>query len=490
MRCALLWQIFSCIAMLGFGSRALLARDDGSVKVLRGVYQAALVGDIKRLEPITAVNDELAAEHILAVVSDPRVYFDVREKVAGMVARWPYGSGHEHLITRLREHPDCPWTTLHFFTSLGIPRLEPVFRSMIEAQSGVPVDRIENPSRLAAVIRAFERYTEQDDHLVELVARYVDPKAPHVLRVSAANTLGALRNATSIPILIPHVTDRVISREIIGSLYRLTGEDFGQGLDAWKAWYRSEGRNAPLKMLTKQQLVEHRAFAPPPPPGDASFYDVDITGKHILFVLDVSDSMKGKKLERLRAEATDLLSALQHRPRDLRYDFITFALETKSCFDSATLAPNDGDSGNKALSFLNGLKTERWFGACRPGPWCGSQLNDALEHLGTNVLPENNVDTIYLLTDGIPTDAYFYHVRDPVTRIQHRTSDLMNRVRMLHYWYQVRINTFFIEQRPVPNSVRIVPLDARQDPHPQMIPPHVLLRQIAELTSGELCQPE
>ena len=108
------------------------------------------------------------------------------------------------------------------------------------------------------------------------ITRYLDQKAPHVLRVSAATTLGSLRNATSIPLLIPHVTDGIIGRDVIGALYRLTGQDFGNEPEAWRAWLRTDGEKAPLKMLSRAQLTEHRATAPQLAPAEESFYGLVI----------------------------------------------------------------------------------------------------------------------------------------------------------------------------------------------------------------------
>jgi hypothetical protein len=469
-------------AMLCCGAvLATEAQDVGSALLLKDVWRAARDGRLNGLEPISRVSDKLAAEYILAVASDQHVFFDVREHMAAMVAAWPYRSGHEYLVNQLREHPDCPWTTLHFYTSLGIPPLEPVFRSMLESQKNVPLDQIEHPSRLAAVIRAFDRYTEQDDELVELITRYLSQKAPHVLRVSAATTLGSLRNATSIPMLIPHVADGIIGRDIIGALYRLTGQDLGKNADAWMAWHRNGGESEPLKMLSREQLIEHRATAPHVDPPEETFYGLPVRGKHILFMLDVSESMKGEKLDRLRGEGASLLSSLQFRPRELRYDIITFAEKIQSCSGGTGLMPNDDATFNKAHAFVDRLETK-----------FHTRMNAAFEHLATKVLPDNNVDTIYLLTDGAPTDGYFNYIFDKAKGLHYRTLDITNRVRMIHYWYQVRINTIFIKQRPVPEPLQLLSMvqTPQRAPHPQHIPPAVLMRKFAELSSGQFVQPD
>lgn len=210
------------------------------------------------------------------------------------------------------------------------------------------------------------------------------------VRLAAAHGLGVARSRESVPLLIAALgkEDRLRIRKTIGeSLFRLTGEDFGDTKELWERWWRERGEGfaMPVKAPERKEVArggERRTVA--------TFYGVPVDSDRVVFVLDVSSSMGGTgfgdeptELARAVKETLKVVKAL---PSSAKANVILFETEIRPWNRGLTTL---GTSTRKALERF--LLAQKASGS--------TNLYDALEA----ALLMKDVETIYLLSDGQPT---------------------------------------------------------------------------------------
>jgi len=211
------------------------------------------------------------------------------------------------------------------------------------------------------------------------------------VRLAAAHGLGVVRAQESVPALIAALgkEDRLRIRRTIGeSLFRLTGEDFGDMKDLWERWWRDRGQGfvmpekAPERKEAARKDGERRTVA--------TFYGVPVDSDRVIFVLDVSSSMGGAdfgqgttELERAVKETLKVVKAL---PPSAKANVIVFESSIRRW-----------KKGLTTLSTGTRKALEEFLLDQKPGG--STNLYDALEA----ALLMKDVETIYLLSDGEPT---------------------------------------------------------------------------------------
>ncbi|HEX5136278.1 MAG TPA: HEAT repeat domain-containing protein [Planctomycetota bacterium] len=222
-----------------------------------------------------------------------------------------------------------------------------------------------------------------------LAGRLADPMWQ--VRLAAAHGLGVVRAGDSVPALIAALgkEERLRVRKTIGeSLFRLTGEDFGEMKDLWERWWRERGEGFVMAAKAPERKEA--------PLGDgerrtvATFYGVPVDSDRVVFVLDISSSMGGAdfgqgttELERAVKETLRVVKAL---PPSAKANVIVFETEVRRW-----------KKGLTTLSAGARKTLEEFLGEQKPAG--STNLYDALE----SALLMKDVETIYLLSDGDPT---------------------------------------------------------------------------------------
>ncbi len=176
------------------------------------------------------------------------------------------------------------------------------------------------------------------------------------------------------------------------------------------------GRVMSMAALYRSFYTAHAATIDPtrpveaPAEGRTVIFGLDLTGKNIAFVLDVSGSMtttdplpldggprprsvtrKGgviidESRERIYRAKEELTRVIRDLPDDKSFNIIAFATDVKPWKEN--LVPADAARKRQAIEFIEGLRAD------------GITVTDmAIEHAFQDPI----VDTIYLITDGAPT---------------------------------------------------------------------------------------
>jgi HEAT repeat protein len=199
------------------------------------------------------------------------------------------------------------------------------------------------------------------------------------LRIGSARGLGATREQAAVPVLIEalHRARGRVGHEIAAALESLTGQPFGLNADMWEHWWLKRGAGFTIPRDPPLQWVKPRAVR-----DRYAFYGIEVRSEAVVFILDISGSMSGAPLANLKEE---LLQAIRRMPDTTRFNLVLFENSARTWSKRLVNAK----TGRK--------RAEKFVGSLRAGG--GTNLWEGLR-LG---LAHKSVDTIVILTDGMPS---------------------------------------------------------------------------------------
>lgn len=224
------------------------------------------------------------------------------------------------------------------------------------------------------------------------------------VRAASVEALEVAWQKGSIDLLIDRLPkeDGRLVLDITGALGRLTGKQIGYKAEDWKAWWNSARESFQMPDKPKPGAATAKADDTT----KAKFYNIPLLSKRLVFVIDCSGSMKDddeiyKGKRRIDVAIEELEKAVGALEPDARFNVIMLSTEAtvqKVRSLGEVLAPAGEknrrlavDLVKKAWAKLENIKRGR------------GDIYDAL--LEAYAYPE--VDTVLLLTDGMPTDGKF-----------------------------------------------------------------------------------
>lgn len=248
--------------------------------------------------------------------------------------------------------------------------------------------------------------------LVRLHGMLIDPDWS--VRVEVLDQLGRLRRKESIPPLIKRLgKERGRFRlDVYAVLRHLTGLDLGVKPDRWEQWWAGEGERFEVPPAATAERLERERREVDPGDGTSahpSFYGFRVVSERVCFVLDVSGSMRlqsgtengdpapggGTGPTRMDVAKEQLKAALRGYPDGMLFNMIFFETEVRAW-----------------QKHLVKMKKSTRQGAMR---WVHEQYalgSTALYPALKLAFEDELVDTIYLLTDGAPTEGEITDIRE------------------------------------------------------------------------------
>ncbi len=397
-------------------------------KAIRDFEKAAIGGWVEEATAfLTEHQDPKVAEAVLRLLAAKRLSESSRRGITSAVTQWPAGGpGKEYLAAALLKHTNpmgADPRLLRFYAALGLPKALPVFLRIIAPKKPNDITLYAEPERIVAALQGIVKFPEQPEAVVRQIGTYLSPDAPLMIRGNAAQTLSGMKSPIAVEALIGSVGDKDIEEDVLGALYRLTGHKFDTDAAQWKAWWDKEGKTAGLKMLPLEDmkgfLTARRLFPKEDPINAESFYGMAFNAKRALFVLDRSGSMSGSRMTKLQDQMAALLDQIQASGRAVHYAIITFDDTADSSLNKSALLDNNEADHKKATRFVRRMEADG-----------GTAMNEALRHAEENFLSKHNLDTIFFLTDGDPSDG--------------KPEDVLALALTLHETFRVKFNTIRI----------------------------------------------
>jgi len=171
------------------------------------------------------------------------------------------------------------------------------------------------------------------------------------------------------------------------TLESLTGAPYGGGRARWQRWWKMNSTG----FRVRAPVAGRARRKPGGSVASISFRRLPVVSRRIVFVLDASRSMtetaphkKGKR--RWDLVVDDLLGVLRRLPRDARFNVVLFRTDVVA-WKPKLVGATKG----------NVRRCAEWIGKQSPAGW--TNVFDALEL----ALADDDVDAVYLLTDGVPS---------------------------------------------------------------------------------------
>jgi len=246
---------------------------------------------------------------------------------------------------------------------------------------------------------------------------------------------------------IPHLinalakADPRLAESVAGALHEFTGESFGPFYEQWSRWWEENGKN--YKEKVKLAGGKREAFA------ESHFYGIPIRSNRVLFVIDISGSMKeptqndnpkerwkpappttgggnapppppppeeilsGPKIEVAKHE---LSKAVERLPSDSTFNIICFNQGATAWQPQQMIASKQNkDAALQWIRAMSAHGTTYIDGALRLAfRLAGLEIPD-------DKYPEIAIDTMMVLSDGAPTDNSYPQAKrmDPEEILQH-----------------------------------------------------------------------
>jgi Mg-chelatase subunit ChlD len=265
------------------------------------------------------------------------------------------------------------------------------------------------------VIHTLIGLTERKDpETVKAVAECLLHEA-WVAQSIAAEALAAIGSKKGIRPLIEAIpqTDGRVQDDINEALKKLTGENYAPDYELWKQWY--EEHRAEIEEEEGKPLGGGGQAEPKEP---TDYYGIKSRSKRIVYVIDTSGSMEkeirggeavtpkpgekplpsGPKIEIAKSE---LKNAIRQLPDDAYFNIITFNHLVHRWEKEMVKASQKNK--NAAYKFVRRLKP-------KGSTYTYGALKEAFKLAGMGARDpqyDSGVDTIFLLSDGAPTDQTF-----------------------------------------------------------------------------------
>ncbi|MCP3916638.1 MAG: VWA domain-containing protein [bacterium] len=236
---------------------------------------------------------------------------------------------------------------------------------------------------------------------VEVLRRMLDDEMWQV-RAEALWQYASLRKKGSIPVLIKRLSTEQgrLREDVARALQTLTARDFGILPDRWERWWEAEGESFEVPELTAALEAAARREATDEGRTAASFFGLRILSQRVCFVMDTSGSMKDPSSSgggrtgaggrsgptRMHVAKAELIDALERFPDGDRFNMIFFATGAETWKRKLTAM-----SPKARRQATEHTQEQEAVGA--------TAAYDAL----ALAFQDDDIDTIYLLTDGEPT---------------------------------------------------------------------------------------
>jgi uncharacterized protein YegL len=300
---------------------------------------------------------------------------------------------------------------------------------------------------ITAFLESVSKDTDSDlvQTALEAIGRQNNPRGPDILiprlddprwqvRASAITGLSFTRNVASVGRVMDALLERakkeegVLQRNFFVGMARIIQESLPGTVEAWESWWKAN-REEFLKKLEARPDSTWPIEEDPEDPivevnqGSSSFYGITTNSKHIIYVVDVSGSMRadivkggieragpGEKarIEVAREELRKALNGLTAKDGDERgessFNIVIFSTDVEVYKPGKMI---DATKAAKEAAF-------KWIEE-KVVPTYATNIYDALEQ-AFNIISatsdaknlKKGADTIFLMTDGEPNRGKFH----------------------------------------------------------------------------------
>lgn len=243
------------------------------------------------------------------------------------------------------------------------------------------------------------------------------------VRLCAINALSRSRRweAAGPLILALQSEEGRLIQEIIAGLQELTGQNFGNSCKAWLDWWEANRKEGTIEIKAEKVKVS--------PPAGFRYHGIQTYSRRVVFVIDISDSMNDPAdLRELPKQGIPRRVGVERSKLEVVKEELTrtiVGMDPNACFNlvfynhvikiwNKSMVPATKKNKNDAL---RAILTARASGATN----IFGALEAALKMGGIGVEDKHyrsNVDTLFFLSDGAPSEGKFIKPEDILREVQ------------------------------------------------------------------------
>ncbi|MEN9358613.1 MAG: hypothetical protein RL095_148 [Verrucomicrobiota bacterium] len=368
---------------------ALSAAESPDAKVweetIKPIKKAMRENKVNALKDLQTEDHPLSASFLLGVLADRDLSY--RGEAVNLLASYKSAEVHQFLVQHLKRNTsNLKPAQIFALVNLDLVESCDVFARLAGGS---------NEALAIGALKALSRLSKVDPAAVPAMSGKLAARNSYSLRRAAIEALGNAECEAAFLALAAMADDKELLEEINKALKLMVGSQGGTNSAAWKQWWEShkEGFVFPSRASREAQVREAVAAAEKAA-GEAKkegyFYGLPLEGKNIIFIIDRSGSMQGGKLDEVKKKLHDLLEENFYSGRKVALLFFDNQLET---YPNNGLVDGDDKSKAKLFKFLDGIQ-----------PRGGTVPEIACEHAFEKIVKRQQVDTIYLLSDGAPNN--------------------------------------------------------------------------------------
>ncbi len=395
--------------------------DDARREFEKDLRADSLADQMAAVQHLNGQDHLQAAEFIVRQLKSRRVSDAVKRHIAEALSKFRSPDVHTFMATLLKKR-SCPEFVFYAGSMMALQDCRKLHRDNLQELS----NEVRKLPCFTMSIRALGYYPDPSDDDIKRLTELLKQDHRSSVRKAACDALGMIPRSDVLPALVGQVNDVVLGKWARRSLRRLTGVDHGRDPAAWRKWIA--GQND-LKLLSPRGEARKVEDAPVPEEhahSSPSFYNVRVTGRRLVFILDRSGSMnlsagssRNRRITRLKDELIQMLDAMNKDTIPYHLALLFFA--GNRMYPHRTLTEVDAAMIERAKEKIEKVSAQ---GA--------TPMHHALEYFFETILEREDVDTIYLLSDGEPTDA--------------KADEILSLVARHNYIHQVTINAISIGQ--------------------------------------------
>ncbi|MEZ6037459.1 MAG: HEAT repeat domain-containing protein [Planctomycetota bacterium] len=220
-------------------------------------------------------------------------------------------------------------------------------------------------------------------------------------RAAAVAALLPLRDKKTVAPLVQRIQKETgrMKKLVADALWQLTAQPFDEDAARWQSWWQAAAADFEIatekqldeaKKTRERRLLTQRTVTP------AKFFGIQVESHRVIFVLDVSGSMleamygrtyNGRPAARIDVAKQELTQAIEHLDAGALFNVFVFSNGVDRWLKTGIGAATSADRKD-ALTWVERL-----------GASGGTNLYDSLRA----AFADPDVDTIFLLSDGMPT---------------------------------------------------------------------------------------
>ncbi len=282
------------------------------------------------------------------------------------------------------------------------------------SEAGIRLAKEKDERVAAAVLRGLKG--KKEDVVFKFAVECLkSPSWP--VRLGAAGVMEGVNHPRVIPPLIEALAKEEgrLRDDICDALRRLTSQNFDADPEQWRLWWVEN--KAEMDGAGPGSALFGAFKGKGSPPEKKSVYGIESRSRRILFIIDVSGSMKEvlqsskgtptglnpEEYEDLNATKIDIAKKeLKRAVRSLEPEawFNIIAFQTHIIRWKDTMVKGDMTTKNEAYAFVRDMEAAG-------GTWAYGAFEEAFHLGGIGAVDKNYdpaVDTIYFISDGAPTD--------------------------------------------------------------------------------------